>query len=171
MDRENQDHKEKLVKLNVGCINYKEGYIHVDVHQHKLSKEDGSLVSLDIIADARKLPFPENSVDEVFTEEMLEHLGRKEYKDVLKEFYRVLKPGAFLDVAVPNFLGLCEEFIRYPNKRRGLMQMFYGGQDFETDFHKMGFTYTLLEEDLEGIGFKNLENLCERGLVRIKCLK
>lgn len=160
-----------MLKLNIGCINYKDGYIHIDVDNHKLWK-NGELVPLDIIADARRLPFKDNEVDEIYTSHMLEHLGRFEYMDALREFYRVLKTGGLLDIEVPDLLSICKQFIEEPNKRRVLLQHIYGGQSFSTDFHKTGFTLEILTEDLISVGFKNLKQVNPiLGGIRIQCLK
>lgn len=164
------------LRLNIGCINYRvheDGvpYVHVDVHQHQLWREGVGVVELDVIADCRKLPYLNDSVDEVYTNQTLEHLGRFEYMDALNEFYRVLKPGGILDVAVPDIEAVCRQFIDKPQDRRALMQFFYGGQSFETDYHKTGFTSDILKEDLEKLSFKEFKKIEGEGLIRFQCIK
>lgn len=52
------------------------------------------------VADATKLPFPDNSFDTVVSLETLEHLT--EPSNVIKEFNRVLKPGGLLIASAPT---------------------------------------------------------------------
>ena len=83
------------LKLDIGCGNSKrEGFIGVDVL---------NLDNVDIIHDLNTFPYPfkENSVDEIWLDNVLEHL--KEPLLVLEELYRCSKPGAKITVAVPYF--------------------------------------------------------------------
>ncbi|MCZ6856053.1 MAG: class I SAM-dependent methyltransferase [Gammaproteobacteria bacterium] len=48
-----------------------------------------------------KLPFQDVSFDHVICSEVLEHIP--DYKSVLREVHRVLKPGGFFAVSVPRF--------------------------------------------------------------------
>ena len=52
-------------------------------------------------ADARALPFADNSFDKVICSEVLEHIG--DYEAVLAEVERILKPGGLFCASVPRF--------------------------------------------------------------------
>jgi SAM-dependent methyltransferase len=52
-------------------------------------------------ANAKKLPFRDNSFDALFLIDVIEHV--KEDLMVLEEAYRVLKPGGILEISVPAF--------------------------------------------------------------------
>ncbi len=61
---------------------------------------------------AKNFPFQDNTFDYIFSEHMIEHINREQGADMLKECYRVLKPGGVLRVATPDldaFLGLTIE--------------------------------------------------------------
>lgn len=49
------------------------------------------------------LNYPDNSADEVRASHVLEHFPHHQTMDVLREWVRVLKPGGWLKVAVPDF--------------------------------------------------------------------
>jgi glycosyltransferase involved in cell wall biosynthesis/predicted SAM-dependent methyltransferase len=57
-----------------------------------------------------KLPFKDESVDEIACSHMLEHLTRSEGSDFLKECLRVLKPNGRIRVTVPDAELLAYEF-------------------------------------------------------------
>jgi len=108
----------KAVKLDFGCGQHpKEGYEGVDLYapnaQHKV--------------DLWKFPLPwaDNSVDEIYSSHFLEHLPMREVEErdlypeavgelrqellgkdflfaFIDECWRILKPGALMDIYVPN---------------------------------------------------------------------
>jgi SAM-dependent methyltransferase len=63
--------------------------------------------SPDIIGDASNIPLESNTVDIVFSTQVLEHVP--EPQAMLKECYRVLKPGGFLILTCPFYWPLHEE--------------------------------------------------------------
>ena len=54
--------------------------------------EYASYPNVNILGDAAALPFPDNSVDLILNQAVLEHV--KDPKQVVNEIFRVLKPGA-----------------------------------------------------------------------------
>lgn len=83
------------IKLNLGSGNdYREGYVNVD------SSEDANPDVLCNI-DGNKLPFKDNSVDEVVASMILEHVRDLDF--LFKEIYRVCKNKAKIIIDVPYF--------------------------------------------------------------------
>lgn len=67
---------------------------------------------VDYIADASKrLPFPENTFDIIYTSHILEHVPWFLTQNALSEWVRVLKVGGTLEVWVPDGLKICKAFI------------------------------------------------------------
>ena len=61
--------------LDIGCgKNKKRGCIGLDL------RKTGSV---DVVADARKLPFREEAFDHVYSSHLIEHFGHREVKNVL----------------------------------------------------------------------------------------
>lgn len=86
------------MKLNLGCgYNKYPGYVNVD--------QDANC-NPDIVADLEeRLPFDDNSVDEIIMFHVLEHLGQdvQTYFSIWKELYRVLKPEGEIKITVPHW--------------------------------------------------------------------
>ena len=83
-------------KINLGCgNNTEEGWINIDVAP--------TIPNLDICMDleTEKLPISGNSIDEIKAIHVLEHISN--LKLVLKEAYRVLKPGGIFRIIVPAY--------------------------------------------------------------------
>lgn len=56
-----------------------------------------------IVADARDLPFASDSFDRVFAGDVIEHMSYEDGISMLKEMYRVLRPGGFMLIhTAPN---------------------------------------------------------------------
>jgi len=88
-------HKNERIVIELGCgPNKVAGAIGVDKFQDK---------NVDIVADIENgLPFlPDNSVDELSSRHVLEHIENLEL--LIKEIYRVLKLGGIHRVIVPHF--------------------------------------------------------------------
>ena len=63
-----------------------------------------------LMGDVRNIDIEDNSQDLVICSEVLEHVPN--FKDVLKECYRILKPGAVILISVPSYLpeSLCWKY-------------------------------------------------------------
>lgn len=107
--------------------------------------------------------FGDQSVAEIYASHVLEHLSyTAELPQALKEFHRVLVPGARLRVAVPDFEKLCRIFLLpelTAQLRFHVMRMIFGGQIDAHDFHKVGLTGELLGAMLGQAGFGQLQRV------------
>src|SRR5258708_28997174 len=86
------------MKLNLGCGQNKvPGYLNVDKFD---ACGPDQVVDLEIFP----WPFADNSADEILMNHVLEHLGQETriFLGIMRELYRVLKPGAQLRVRVPH---------------------------------------------------------------------
>ena len=113
--------------------------------------------AVDVIADARFLPFKDEVFDYVYASHVLEHFSYHEVKDVVREWGRVLKRGGVIEIRVPWLRMICLRFIIRPNW--GDIRLIYGGQEYPEDFHKCGFSFKLLKEILEECGFKHVKRV------------
>ena len=92
------------------------------------------------------------SVDLIYASHVLEHVSRHERKIVLGRWHEILKPGAVLRVAVPDFskvVDLYQEGVPLEN----LIGFLYGRQDYDLNFHHYCWDFQSMEKDLKSVGF------------------
>lgn len=88
---------ENVMKLDLGAGTVKrKGYFSVDRIPAK---------GVDIVCDVeKKLPFRDNSVDEVFSRHLFEHI--RNLIQLFEEVYRICKPGARVLINVPYYTSI-----------------------------------------------------------------
>ena len=139
------------LRLHLGCgRRYIPGFVHIDVK---------AAPHVAVAADLHDLGFIEDAcADLIYASHVLEHFGRWEYKAVLAEWGRLLRPGGTLRLAVPDFAACarlyCEQ--RLPNGLADLVGLLSGGQRDEYDHHCMVFDEPTLRDTLMAIGFENV---------------
>lgn len=138
------------MKLHLGCgPRYIPGFVHVDAQPAP---------HVDIVGPVESLPMDDASVSLIYASHVLEHFGRYAYQAVLKEWFRVLKPGGILRLAVPDFAACAAIYYEngLENGLSGLVGLIIGGQRNEHDYHKMIFDEVFLRNDLLKIGFREV---------------
>lgn len=137
------------MKLHLGCgRKFIEGYIHVDLLEYD---------HIDYQCPVDDLSFAEsNSASLIYACHVLEHFGRQEIDGVLVEWFRVLKPGGILRVAVPDFAAVAVEYMENQSIE-DVTGLVCGGQKDQYDFHKVIFDETYLAKKLQDAGFSHVE--------------
>jgi predicted SAM-dependent methyltransferase len=141
---------EKL-KLHLGCgRKYIPGFVHVDALQYHHVDYCQQVDELD--------NFPNASASLIYACHVLEHFSRWEYKNVLKEWLRVLEPGGLLRLSVPNFAACAKLYYEegLQSGLTGLVGLVIGGQRDKYDFHRMIFDEQLLSNSLLEVGFTSV---------------
>lgn len=111
---------------------------------------------MDYVTSADKLDmFEDNSVDLIYSCHLLEHCRRHEVENVLKEWYRALKTGGTLRVAVPDFEKLVEVYTKTRDLKL-ILGPLVGRQDYPENTHYLVFDFASLSELLTKVGFKNM---------------
>ena len=137
------------IKLHLGCGNIRiDGFINIDVNY---------LPNVDVVDNVIHLrKFEKNSVDLIYTSNVLEHLGRWEYKPALQRWYELLKRGGILRICVPDFQAICEYYMETKDLE-SLYPALYAGQDNPQNFHYWCWDFKTLKKDLESVGFINVK--------------
>jgi len=138
--------KPMILELGSGRMKRVPDVINVDIRP---------LPNVDVVCDLRKLPYEDNTIDEIRSSDVIEHFGRFEIEPLLKEWVRVLKPGGVMlnrTVDIGRNMDKWHE-IPWPD----LMNAVLGAQDYEQNFHKMMFTKESLSELMTKAGMKILK--------------
>lgn len=138
-----------ILKLDLGCgiRNRKqpaEEWIHVDVLK---------IEGIDLVCDFRKLPFPDESISEIYSGDSLEHIAPYDLEEILREWLRVLKVGGKFTGSTPN---LHSTMMRYAKGELSFNDAFgalYGSNEHIYQHHFQTFTAATLTHELEKAGF------------------
>ncbi|SRR5579883_299204 len=121
---------------------------------------------VDVVTNASDLsPFADNSVDQIYASHVLEHFNYlldNELNNTLAEWHRVLKPGGYLLISVPDLKTLCWLFLNpnlEPGDRYYLMRVIFGGQMNPYDVHRVGFDFDILGLYLYEAGFRQYKQV------------
>lgn len=141
------------ITLNVGCGNrvYKEypnGYncINIDIRK--------DLPGIDVVSDVTKLTFTDAYCDYVLASDILEHFPISRTRDILKEWGRVLKVGGCIEIRCPNLKHICQAYLNGQHNTQRTSNLLYGGQDYEFNFHYVGFDRLWITSILDECGFE-----------------
>jgi SAM-dependent methyltransferase len=119
--------------------------------------------------DGTHLPFDDETQDAVFASAVLEHIPN--YREVLLEWYRVLKPGGYVIVFVPHRY-LYERRPDLPSRWNGDHRRFYTPAsllaEFDEAWPRNGFRVRHLLDDDEGFRYDQMPTLAPRGGYQIE---
>jgi predicted SAM-dependent methyltransferase len=131
-------------------------WTNLDIKMHR---------GVDIVADASELiPLSTNSVEEIHCIHVLEHVTRDKYIPMIKEMYRVLKPGGKIYIETPDFKGtidnLQDAFAAGDTEAIHIWTTsIYGKNEREGMAHHWGFYEGFLRRTMRVQGFKDVVRL------------
>lgn len=133
-----------MLKLDLGCGPHRiPGYTPIDAS---------------LGHDVRCLPFADGTVDEIRASHVLEHISFSEANSVVQHWARMLKPGGWLKVAVPDFDKIVEWYKEGRGSEMPLEAYLMGGHTDHHDCHKAIYQAQKLKMLLEQAG---LEDVCQ----------
>lgn len=137
------------MKLHLGCGKRNiPGFVHIDAVDYP---------HIDHVATIDNLSFiPDSSVDLIYNCHVLEHFKRRDVVRVLREWFRVTKPGGILRISVPDFAKLCEVYQREGNLDMVIGALF-GRQDYLYNIHYNVFDFKSLSDVLHQAGFTDVK--------------
>lgn len=141
----------KLRKLNLGCGSSKiSGFINIDIEPSCNPDKVCNFLK-------DKLPYKNDSVDEIVLFHVIEHIPKKLHEMLLKEIWRVLKPGATFLVSYPEFLKCVKNWkTNYKGHKAFWEATIFGRQLYPTDYHVCIMHTEAFKETLTDIGFFEL---------------
>ena len=136
-----------------------QGAINVDIRKLK---------GIDVVADARKLPFKDKELKGVASRNLIEHFSRKEIVPLLKEWQRVSKE--FIEIETVDGGALMDKWRELGEEE--LLDGLLGAQTYDENFHKMIFTQDIFKRIFNELGFTDVkaQTFEHRGIPRIKII-
>lgn len=138
-----------MTKLHLGCgwRDFGPDWVHIDGGDYPHLK----------YKDITLLPFEDNTVDLIYASHVVEYFDREEVLSILKEWNRVLKHGAVLRIAVPNFRVISELYLNENMPIEKFLGPMYGKMkmDNQTIYHRTIYDFNSLKNTLESCGFTN----------------
>ena len=109
------------------------------------------------------LPLNDNIADYVYSSHFIEHLSKKDASHLIKEMYRILKPGGVLRISVPD-LEYAISLYKMGEKDKMLSSYFFV-EDDNSHYarHKFMYDYDMLADALVKVGFKDIRRARFKG--------
>lgn len=139
------------LRLHLGCgKRVIPGFVNIDIADFKHIHHKTSIDKLDMIED--------DSVDLIYCSHAFEYFDRQEAVKVLDEWYRVLKDGGILRLAVPDFHKLVKLYLAYDVDLEDILGPLYGRMEICTPrrkviYHRTVYDFTSLRNLLRSAGF------------------
>ena len=128
------------MKINLGCGEFPlKDFVNIDVYPGN---------NVDLVCNILKLPYEDNSIDELFAGHVIEHLTMKEAKIGLKEWLRVLKPGCHIGIVVPE---------KHLTPKHMLIGDKFPNEPYRE--HHSFWDNTMLKEEAKKAGFVDIETM------------
>lgn len=154
-----------IICLQVGTgNNILEGWFNTDYYPY-----NKNIVFLDA---ASKFPFDDNTFDYIFTEHMIEHISYEKGICMLKECYRILKPGGVIRISTPDIQFLVDLFKiektvvqqsyirwtidKFMPKTNIYSETFVVNNFFHSFGHQFIYDFMTIKNILEKMGFVNI---------------
>jgi predicted SAM-dependent methyltransferase len=160
-------------KLHIGCGSHiLPGWLNTDYITKSKHTKSKDVFHLDA---TKPFPFKDNEFEYIFSEHMIEHITYLDGMNMLKESFRVLKPGGILRIATPDLSFLIELFKTDKTKlqkdyivdstNRYISYVPFYDETFVTNNyvrawgHKFIYSEKILRHSLENAGFKKIIRL------------
>ncbi len=139
-------YKEVILKIGAGEEPKESGFINFDIRP---------LPNIDVVGDAKSLPFDNESFGGIKSRNLIEHFDRNEIDGVFKEWARVMKSHGTFVIETVDMGRLMDNWRDIPEEE--LLDGILGKQTYDENYHKMAFTEPILISKLEKAGFTVLE--------------
>lgn len=136
--------------IDIGCGTYRVSmpdtkFLYVDVD---------TAVKPDVVCHAMLLPFRYKTFDIVHSSHVLEHFPYRLWKAVLLEWLRMVKQDGQIWFRLPNILWAVNRIYEDKVIDQHVLNVLWGGQDGEFNFHYNGLTPQTMQLALSDFGFE-----------------
>jgi len=113
---------------------------------------------IELVTDFADIPLDNESVDEIWIGDVIEHIPVWRQRDVLWEWQRILKPGGILGGTTPNLHRKAMQYARGEIDLGWFLQNLYGDRRGPPHQHYILFTPESLQEFLYLHGFVDYDD-------------
>jgi predicted SAM-dependent methyltransferase len=115
-------------------------------------------IVVDILANVKNLPFEDDSVEEILSANLIDHIRLQEIPQLLNEWHRVLAPGGKLIIDVGDAVGNAQMLVdaKTEEELEWALRLMYCHSRDEYDSHRWGYTAKYLTSILQKYGFNYL---------------
>ncbi len=109
-----------------------------------------------------KFPFDDNVIAEIISIATLEHVREHHVLHILREFYRILQPGAMLRVSTPDIEAIARGILAGADAKTINQHLFGKFKSTDTDdydVHRWMYTAPQMARTLTQIGFERAERI------------
>jgi len=137
-------------RINLGCgLDRRDDCLNIDLN---------AFHHPDLVCDVTDLRMlPGGYYDYALASDVLEHIPRPVIQNTLKEWNRILRMDAVLELRVPGAINLLALFsapeYQTSDGHYRLLQCLFGTQTYEGDYHHFAFTEPVLRDMLDHAGF------------------
>ncbi len=125
---------------------------------------------VDFIGDLSDLSqFQDESIEEIYTSHVLEHVDQKNALKTLEGVNRVLKTNGKFYISVPDMDTLCHFLINPLTDSKikfHVLRMMFGGQIDKNDYHYFGWNYDFIQDYLKRANLTKIERVTSFGLFK-----
>lgn len=150
------------MRLNIACGKQTwAGFYCVDAVRHPKASRDPDLIhafEFDVDRLVNPLPLPDACADELHSFHFVEHVRQYEAPALMREFHRLMKPGALMVLELPNIEAAARNLLAgMPDQMCWFA--FYGDASHLDPYmlHKFGYTPKTIRALLSDAGFKDIQ--------------
>lgn len=139
------------MKLNLGCgtkMISEDGWLNVD--SRKLHPDSALFLRHNILFIRDRVK--DESCDEILLSDVLEHFGKLDGEQLLRDCHAMLEPGGMLEIKTP-VIGLLTEWAKTHTELETAFRWF-GGNEYVENCHRWVWPEADLLDLLRSIGFK-----------------
>lgn len=113
----------------------------------------------DVVSDISDLSWlGDGTVDQIYCSNALEHFPIYKTIDVVKEWFRVLKPKGKMYISVPDFDAVVKLYLKF-GLTGWVQYIVWGDQKTPLNYHYINFTYGTLSAIMAEAGFKDVKRV------------
>jgi len=140
-----------VIKINMGCgwRNFGDDWIHIDGGDYDHLNHH-CITEFSFIEDS--------TVDLIYASHVIEYFDREEVLEVFKEWKRVLKDGAILRIAVPDFESMSKMYVNGEITLKQMLGPLYGKMNMGDNiiYHKTVYDFESMKNLLTKAGFHDI---------------